>query len=104
MRKIRIKNIDATVTGEQRDRSGIMLTGIPGHRIEDIELENIRIIFPGGGTEPEAKRIVPEDISRYPEQFFFGVLPSSGIFARHINGLSIKNLAVTFEKTDARPP
>lgn len=104
MRRIRIKNIDATVTGEQRDRLGIMLSGIPGHRIENIELENIRISFPGGGTEQEAKRIVPEDIARYPEQFFFGVLPSSGIYARHINGLSLKNIAVTFEKTDARPP
>jgi polygalacturonase len=104
MRNIQIKNIDATVTGDQRDRQGIMLTGIPGHPIENIALENIRISFPGGGTEQEAKRVVPEDIARYPEQFFFGVLPASGIYARHINGLSLKDITATFEKTDARPP
>lgn len=104
MRNIRIRNIDATVTGEQRDRQGIMLTGIPGHPIENITLENIRISFPGGGTEQEAKRVVPEDIARYPEQFFFGVLPSSGIYARHIIGLTLKNIAMTFTNTDARPP
>lgn len=104
IRNIHIKNIDATITGDQRDRQGIMMTGIPGHRIENIVMENIRITLPGGGTEPEAKRIVPEDIARYPEQFFFGVLPSSFLYARHIKGLSLKNITVTFEKTDARLP
>ena len=102
MRNIKIKNIDATVTGDQRDRQGIMLTGIPGHLIENIELENIRITLPGGGTEEEARREVPEDIARYPEQFFFGVLPSSAIYARHIKGLSLKNITLTLTNIDAR--
>jgi polygalacturonase len=103
IRNITIKNISATVTGKQRDRQGIMITGIPGHRIEDVELENIRLSFPGGGTEVDAKRVVPEDIARYPEQFFFGVLPSSFLYARHIKGLTVKDVAITFGTTDARP-
>ncbi|MEI6647648.1 MAG: glycosyl hydrolase family 28 protein [bacterium] len=103
IRNIRIKNIVATVTGEQRDRLGLMLTGIPGHRIENVELENIQITLPGGGTQQEAAQTVPEDIARYPEQFFFGVLPSSFLYARHVKGLTLKNIAITFEKSDARP-
>jgi polygalacturonase len=103
IRNIRFKNIVATVTGEQRDRQGLMLTGIPGHRIENVELENIRIALPGGGTEEDAKRIVPEDVARYPEQFFFGVLPSSFLYARHIKGLTVKDVAITFGTSDARP-
>lgn len=103
VRNIRIKNIVATVTGEQRDRQGLLLTGIPGHQIEDVELENIRIALPGGGTQQEAMRSVPEDIARYPEQFFFGVLPSSFLYARHVKGLTVKNVTITFGNSDARP-
>lgn len=103
MRNIRIRNIVATVTGGQRDRQGLMLTGIPGHRIENVELENIRITLPGGGTQQEAARSVPEDIARYPEQYFFGVLPASFLYARHVKGLTVKNVAITFGTGDARP-
>ncbi|MEI7900693.1 MAG: hypothetical protein WCK89_10580 [bacterium] len=69
-----------------------MITGIPGHRVEDVLLENIKISFPGGGTAADAARVVPEDVARYPEQFFFGVLPSSVLYARHVSGLTVRNL------------
>lgn len=104
MRNIHIKNVTATVTGNMRNRQGLMITGIPGHRIENVKLENIRIALPGGGTEEESKRSVPEDITRYPEQFFFGVLPSSCLYARHIKGLTLQNVSFVIEKHDARAP
>jgi len=47
-----------------------MFTGIPGHRVENVSLENIRITFPGNGPVEAVGREVPEDIVRYPEQFF----------------------------------
>jgi len=103
LRNVKIRNIEASVTAGQRDRNGIMIAGIPGCRIEDVVLENIKIRFPGGGTAEEAARAVPEDIARYPEQFFFGVLPSSVLYSRHVKGLLFKNIDVTFEKEDARP-
>lgn len=104
LRKVTIRNIEVSVTGNQRDRQGIMITGIPGHRIEDVVLENIKISLPGGGTAEEAARVVPEDIARYPEQFFFGVLPSSVLYARHVQGLKVRGLDVAFDKPDARRP
>jgi hypothetical protein len=104
LRNVRIRDIRATVTGNERDRQGIMITGIPGHRIEDIVLENIKISLPGDGTAEDAARVVQEDVARYPEQFFFGVLPSSVLYARHVKGLVVRNLDVTFDKPDVRRP
>jgi polygalacturonase len=104
LRKVRIRNIHAKVKGNQLDRLGIMISGIPGHKVEDVILEKITISLPGGGTAADAARVVPEDVARYPEQFFFGVLPSSVLYARHVKGLVVRDLDVTFEKPDARSP
>ncbi len=71
--------VDTTpgVTDHEKAKAGpIMITGIPGHYVENVVLENIKISYPGHGTEEDAKRVVPEDEDRYPEQFFFGVLPA----------------------------
>ena len=99
---IRISNIKATVSGDKIDRQGIMISGIPGHLIEDVVLENIDIRVVGGGTEEDATREVPEDIARYPEQFFFGTLPSWGAYVRHAKNVRFKNVKLTTEKPDAR--
>ncbi|RMD78431.1 MAG: glycoside hydrolase family 28 protein [Lentisphaerae bacterium] len=102
LRNIHIHDIDAMVTSDDRSRWGIMITGIPGHCVEDIRLENVKISFPGGGTVEEAKRVVPEDETRYPEQFFFGVLPSWGAYLRHIRGIRFHNVHLTTRQPDAR--
>jgi len=49
-------------------------------------------------------RTVPEDIARYPEQYFFGVLPSSCLYLRHVKGLSLKKIHLKLENDDARKP
>ena len=79
-----------------------MITGIPGHYIEDVVLENIKISYPGGGTQDDAERVVPEDIARYPEQFFFGVLPSWGAYIRHARNIEFINVELKTRIKDAR--
>ncbi|WP_372809149.1 glycoside hydrolase family 28 protein [Pontiella sp.] len=101
-KNIRISNIKATVSGDIPKRQGIMISGIPGHCIEDVVLENIEISYSGGGTAEDAAREVPEDIARYPEQFFFGVLPSWGAFVRHAKNVEFKNVKMTTRTPDAR--
>lgn len=103
LRGIRIRNVDAKVVGDDKSRQGILITGIPDHRIENVELENMRIHFSGGGTAWEADREVPEDIARYPEQYFFGVLPSSGLYLRHVSGIVLRNINLSWERPDERP-
>ena len=114
LKNIRISDVVAKVVIENRDKTPsftdkekakagpIMITGIPGHCIENVVLENIDISFPGHGTEEEAKRVVPEDIARYPEQFFFGVLPSWGAYIRHARNVEFKNVNLTTRSPDQR--
>ncbi|MDA7865198.1 glycoside hydrolase family 28 protein [Akkermansiaceae bacterium] len=91
------------VTDKEKSKAGpIMITGIPGHLIENVTLKNVKISYPGGGTPDDAKRKVPEDIERYPEQFFFGVLPSWGAYIRHAKNIEFNKVELTLRGEDAR--
>jgi hypothetical protein len=94
---------DEELSKRQKSRSGpIMITGIPGHYIEDVVLENITISYPGGGTVEDAAMVVAEDETRYPEQFFFGVLPSWGAYIRHARNVEFKNVNLSTRNPDKR--
>ncbi len=87
----------------EKSKAGpIMITGIPGHYVENVVLQNIRISYPGHGNEEDAKRVVPEDETRYPEQFFFGVLPAWGAYIRHAKNVEFRNVEMTLRGEDAR--
>ncbi|PHS07782.1 MAG: glycoside hydrolase family 28, partial [Blastopirellula sp.] len=72
------------------------------HYIENVVLENIKISFPGHGTAENANREVAEDIARYPEQFFFGVLPSWGAYIRHARNIEFINVELKTRSKDER--
>ncbi len=86
------------------------ITGIPDHYIENVTLENIEITYPGKSSKDIAyidlNKLddVPERISKYPEYSQFGELPSWGFYARHVKGLSMKNITLKLEDKDFRPP
>ncbi len=80
----------------------IMITGIPGHYIEDVTLENIEISYPGGGSKEDSNLVVAEDEKRYPEQYFFGVLPAWGAYIRHAKNITFKNVKMTTRSSDMR--
>ena len=96
-------NKTAGLTDSERSKAGpIMIAGIPGHDVENVVLENIAISFPGQGTAEDAQREVAEDIARYPEQFFFGVLPSWGAYIRHAKNITFRNVKLTTRAPDQR--
>ena len=67
-------------------------------------MSDIHITFPGGGTRAEAdRREIPEMRDDYPEYFMFGVLPSYGLFARHVDGLTLNNVQFDLASPDMRP-
>ncbi len=99
---IRISNIRAQVVSEERKRWGIMIAGLSEHPVEDVLLEDIEVSFPGGGTAEEAQNIVPEDETRYPEQFFFGTLPSWGAYVRHARHVEFRNVNLQTRAPDQR--
>jgi hypothetical protein len=84
--------------------SGILITGIPGHDIKNLTLENIDIQLAGGGTAANSRQVVPEAIDKYPEVKTFGPLvPAYGIWARHVDGLKLINVKFTLGSNDVRP-
>ncbi|WP_143308689.1 rhamnogalacturonidase [Chitinophaga vietnamensis] len=99
-RRIIISNI---VAYNIDPRNGAIISGIPGHDVEDLHLSNIKLYYKGGGTAEQAKREVPEFEKDYPEPYRFGVMPSSGFFIRHVNNLKLRDVEVYYQQADQRP-
>ncbi len=99
-RRIRIANIIAhNVSAE----SGILIAGLPGHPIEDLWLENIYLGYLGGGTKAQGTRAIAEDERGYPEPTYWGVMPASGLWARHAANLNVHRVEMRFAEPDGRP-
>jgi polygalacturonase len=79
------------------------IAGIPGHRIEDIRISNVRQYLVGGLSPADAVANPPELETAYPENTRFGTLPAFGCYIRHATGVDLDNVAVRFSRTDARP-
>ena len=77
------------------------ITGLPGHPLENISLSNIDITMLGGGSK--LRSAVPEAAGDYPHAPMFGPLPASGLYVRHVKGLSLKNVRLRTAKPDKRP-
>ncbi len=101
-----LRNVLITnVTAEPVDRkAGILVMGIPGHPVDRIRLENIRLEFTGGGTERDADAMPAEMEDGYPEPYKFGRFPAWGLFVRHATNLELDHVRLELEKKDARPP
>jgi len=101
LRRVIISNV---VCYNVDNKYGAIITGIPGHDIEDLKLSNIRIYHKGGGTKDQSAREVPELEKDYPEPYRFGITPSYGFFIRHVNGLKVNDVEVSTIDADFRPP
>ncbi|MGH7079692.1 MAG: rhamnogalacturonidase [Acetobacteraceae bacterium] len=80
-----------------------IISGIPGHPVEDILLSDIRVRLAGGGTPAMAAIIPPEDIRSYPEPTVFGRFPAAGLFVRHARNVVIRDVVFESRLPDARP-
>ena len=91
------------VRAEGAGRTGCSVTGVLGHPIERVTLRDIRIRFSGGGTTDDAAGVVPQKAASYPKGSMFGTLPAYGFFCRHVSGLKLHTIELSFDKEDARP-
>ncbi|MDB5192677.1 MAG: glycoside hydrolase family 28 [Segetibacter sp.] len=101
-----IKNVKAkaSANAQLKPPSGILITGVPGHYITNLTLENIEIELAGGGTIANSRHAVPEAIDEYPEVKTFGpLIPAYGIWARHVKGLKLKDITFKLASNDQRP-
>ncbi len=100
VRRINISNV---VVSDAEAKFASLIVGLPGHPIEDVRLSNIRIVYRGGGTKEDAAVEVPERENNYPEPSMFGAIPAYGFFVRHVKGLEMHDIEVSFAKDDLRP-
>lgn len=100
LRRIIISNV---VVYNADPKYGSIISGIPGHDIEEVRLSNIRIYYRGGGTKEHAALNPPEKETDYPEPVMFGEMPAYGFFIRHVKGIEMNNVEISYLKTEARP-
>ncbi len=100
---VRNINIDNLVVVGSDTKTASIIAGIPGHDIENVRLNNIRIVTNGGGKKDDAAVVPPEQIKGYPDPRNFGLIPAYGFFCRHVKGINFNNVDLAFETPDARP-
>lgn len=85
------------------------VTGLPGHEVESVILENIEIIYGGGASKDRAYVSldeldkVTENEAGYPEFTMFAELPSWGLYTRHAKNMTISNFKLSLKEADFRP-
>ncbi|HTP33770.1 MAG TPA: glycoside hydrolase family 28 protein [Candidatus Acidoferrales bacterium] len=65
---------------------GSVISGIPGHYIEDVKISNVQILHQGGGTREDAAYQPPEYEDIYPEPDMFTAPPRPGRNGRGPDG------------------
>src|SRR4026209_282875 len=100
MRRVIISNV---VVYNADPKYSSIISGIPGYLIEDVMLSNIRVYAKGGGTKEQAALEPPERETIYPEPSMFGELPAYGFFIRHVKGLQMRDVELSYLSPDWRP-
>lgn len=126
MKDVVIKNLYAEVPLEKSDAgynyegpvedlpqniSPASIIGLPGNNIQNVTIENVEMVYPGGGNPHYAHRGltaaeldgIPEMAAAYPEFSQFKELPAWGFYLRHADNVTFKNVVFKAEKGDYRP-
>jgi polygalacturonase len=105
---IRFRNITASniVAGNNpsAQNSVILISGAPGIVHKGIVLENVKVTFPGGGRpsdDPPEGTALRGDLAYNPR--FITPMPAYGVFARHVNGLELRDVKLSFGGAEQRP-
>ncbi len=100
LRRVLISNV---VCSNSASRISSIISGIPGHVIEDVKLSNIYVQHRGGGDKETAALAPPEKEDAYPEPGMFGPMPAHGLYVRHAKNVSVTDFEVAAIEPDARP-
>jgi polygalacturonase len=98
IRNVTITNVQAT--GATITSS---ITGIPQLQPQNITLRDISITTVEPGNLAWLQNPVPEAATSYPGSTMFGRLPAYGLYAHHVQGLTLQNVTITSQTHDPRP-
>jgi polygalacturonase len=100
LRRLLISNV--TCHGPLNDMPSI-ISGVPGHAVEDIKISNCYFLHKGGGTAEMAALRPAERSDDYPEPARFGPLPAQHFYIRHARNVEFSNVELAGVTGDARP-
>ena len=100
IRRISVNNL---VSFDAEPSLGNVISGLPGHPIEDLRFSNIYLGQQGGGTKEQGERVPPEAEKAYPEPSMFGRMPSYGFFFRHVKGIELHHVKLDYDQAEGRP-
>lgn len=101
-------SIDTTAVVYTHNVFPSSISGLPGHEVENVTLENIEINYEGGGSSEinyfplDSLHAITEAETSYPEFSMFGELPAWGMYVRHVKGLTLKNVRMVLQNPDYR--
>ncbi|MBE7170840.1 MAG: glycoside hydrolase [Williamsia sp.] len=88
----------------------IIITGLPNKKIGGVTISQVSIRHAGGGNPLYAQvgldglDKIPEAPAQYPEFSMFKELPAWGVYIRHAEGISFRDISLTADKKDYRLP
>ncbi|WP_201982868.1 rhamnogalacturonidase [Hymenobacter rubidus] len=102
LRRINISNV--TVYNADA-RFATLISGVPGHPIEDVRLSNISIWYrPLDAASASAiQKDLPEDEKGYPEPQKLGVGPAYGFYIRHAKNIELNDVNIHLLGAETRP-
>jgi len=100
LRRVLISDI---VCSNSVSRLGSIVSGIPGHAIENVKISDVYVQHRGGGTAKDAAIEPRERETGYPEPDMFGTMPSHGFYLRHVKGIDLSHVEIETVEPDARP-
>ena len=78
------------------------ITGMPGHPVSDVTVENVDLTVPGGDPASDATIVPPTEYGSYVPKDL-GTRPSYGWWLRNVSGISFTSDTVGFDANDGRP-
>ena len=92
------------LTGEDNGPHGSYFTGLPGHPIREIVLRHVDLTVGGTAESALDQAAIEEMADQYPDPPMVKCpLPAYGLWARHIDGLVLKDVRFTPDQPDPRP-
>jgi polygalacturonase len=101
LRRIMISNI---IVYNADSHFASIISGVPGKIIEDVQLNNIRIWYRQMDSSfTKIPSVVPENEKDYPEPAKMGIMPAYGFFIRHVKGIKLNNVEISYMGNEVRP-